>query len=376
MPATTPLVDTDIPAGNVVVEGTGADGFAIRPDLRDTAGDWFYWHFRVTGAGGRTLRFRLTRPNTLAGTGPAVSLDQGWTWRWLGAETCNGWSFAYSVPEDVADLRFSVGMPYTERNLRAALQELAPCPHLEVSELCTTRKGRSVELIRAGRVREAGPRHRVLVTARHHCCEMMASYVLEGLLAAALADDDLGSWFRENTEVLAVPFVDKDGVEDGDQGKNRRPRDHNRDYDGTSVHRETAALRRFVPQWTGECLSVALDLHCPCLRGHGNEHIYFVGHADQAIWREQCRFGEVLESVRSGSLPYHAADNLPFGTAWNTAKNRQQGKHSIGWASEQAGIRLATGIEVPYAVASGMEVNPASARAFGRDLAEALRTYL
>lgn len=376
MPAVTPLVDADIPAGNIVVEGTDAEGSAIRPDLRDTAGDWFYWHFRVTGAGGRSLRFRLTRPNTLTNKGPAVSLDQGWTWQWLGAEACNGWSFAFSVPAGVDDVRFSVGMPYTERNLRAALRELRPCPHLEASQLCTTAKGRSVELIRAGNLGQAPAGHRVLVTVRHHCCEMMASYVLEGLLAAMLTDDDLGPWFREHAEVLAVPFVDKDGVEDGDQGKNRRPRDHNRDYEGRSAHRETEALRRFVPQWADGGLSAALDLHCPCLRGQTNEYIYFVGQASPAIWEEQCRFAEILESTCSGPLPYRAADNMPFGVGWNTAKNYGQGKHSIGWASEQTGIRLATGIEVPYALASGVEVNPGSARAFGRDLARALRTYL
>ena len=40
-----------------------------------------------------------------------------------------------------------------------------------------------------------------------------------------------------------VPFVDKDGVEEGDQGKNRAPRDHNRDYAGASMYPETGALR-------------------------------------------------------------------------------------------------------------------------------------
>ena len=51
-----------------------------------------------------------------------------------------------------------------------------------------------------------------------------------------LADNEDGYWFRRNVEVLAIPFMDKDGVEEGDQGKNRKPRDHNRDYIGQSVH--------------------------------------------------------------------------------------------------------------------------------------------
>lgn len=44
-----------------------------------------------------------------------------------------------------------------------------------------------------------------------------------------LTDEDDGRWFREHAEILVVPFSDRDGVEDGDQGKNHRPRDHGRD---------------------------------------------------------------------------------------------------------------------------------------------------
>jgi hypothetical protein len=40
------------------------------------------------------------------------------------------------------------------------------------------------------------------------------------------------------------------------------------------------------------------------------------------------------------------------------------------------GISLATTIEFPYANVSGGEVNAGSARAFGHDLAAAIRGYL
>ena len=41
-----------MPAGNVVVEEIAGDTVRVRPDLRDTEGDWFYWAFRVAGAAG------------------------------------------------------------------------------------------------------------------------------------------------------------------------------------------------------------------------------------------------------------------------------------------------------------------------------------
>ena len=43
---------------------------------------------------------------------------------------------------------------------------------------------------------------------------------------------------------------------------------------------------------------------------------------------------------------------------------------------ELPGIGLATTFEIPYANASGQPVTADSARAFGRDLAKALRRYL
>ena len=86
----------------------------------------------------------------------------------------------------------------------------------------------------------------------------------------------------KRVEFFVVPFVDKDGVEDGDQGKNRRPHDHNRDYGGRadgdhSIYASTRALRERIPAWSGGKLRVALDLHCPWIRGEHNEVIYFVG---------------------------------------------------------------------------------------------------
>ena len=44
--------------------------------------------------------------------------------------------------------------------------------------------------------------------------------------------------------------MDKDGVEDGDQGKNRRPGDHNRDWDGESIYNSTEAVREFLLVWS------------------------------------------------------------------------------------------------------------------------------
>ena len=368
-------INTDFPGGNVVVERVDRDTVYLRPDLRDTEGWWFYWNFRVTGAAGRTLTFRFSEKNPIGVRGPAVSTDGGKSWSWLGTKKVSGAAFSYTFPDDTGDAWFSFTIPYQEADLRAFLAAQGKATPVLVEKLCTSKKGRDVEALRAGRLDGEAP-YRVVLTARHHACESMASFVLEGVLAALLADDDDGYWFRRNVEVLAIPFMDKDGVEDGDQGKNRRPRDHNRDYIGPSVHPEVAALRTLVPNWSNGRLRVALDLHCPHIRGEHNEDIYIVGSANESMWEQQLAFGAILEDVNKGPLPYQVSNNLQHGQDWNASSNYASGRSFSRWAEGIAGVRLSAGLEVPYANAGGRPVTPESARAFGRSLARAVRVYL
>ena len=368
-------VDSEFPGGNGFIDKIEGDRVTVRQDLRDTAGHWFWWHFRVRGAGARTLRFLFTKGNVIGVRGPAVSTDRGKTWRWLGKGSISGVGFSHAFATDADDVRFCFAMPYFEADLQSFLKRFDGNAHLRVATLTTSKKGRKIERLHVGRLK-GKPDHRVLVTCRHHCCECMASYALEGLVESALADTDDGRWLRERVELLAVPFMDKDGVEDGDQGKNRKPHDHNRDYGDKNVHPSVKALRQLVPTWCDGRLHAALDLHCPHIRGKHNEVIYMVGSAYKPIWQEQTAFGKILETVAAGPLPYRSADSLPFGKGWNTHKNYGGKKSFARWAAELPGVRLATTFEIPYANASGKAVTADSARAFGGDLARALRRYL
>lgn len=367
-------VDAEIPGGNIIVESVAGDSIRVRQDLRDTQGQWFYWAFRVRGAAGRTLHVEFTDGDVIGVRGPAVSTDRGRTWQWLGADAVEGASFRFRVPPAAREVRFSMNIPYFESDLRAFLKRHAGNPSLEVGVLARSRKGRPIEQLRLGRL-DGHAAHRVLLTARHHACESLASYSLEGILETILGPTDEGRWLRENVEFLVVPFMDKDGVEDGDQGKNRRPHDHNRDYNGESIHPSVAALRKRIPAWSEGRLDFALDMHCPYIRGKGNEAILFVGVPNQAVWGEVERFSRLLESTRGGPLPYRRADNLAFGVSWNRPESGRQ-KSFDTWAAEQPGIRFASTIEIPYAEALGTPVTPESARALGTDLARALRIYL
>jgi len=367
-------IDAAFPGGNILVDRIDGDRVFLRPDRRDTPRFWFYWYFRVQGAAGRTITFTFTDGVPIGVRGPAVSTDGGRTWRWLGAEAVENASFAYAFARDVDEVRFCFTIPYLEADWRAFLDRRRADRYLKPATLCRTRKGRDVECLHVGQL-GGSPAHRVLLTARHHACETIAGFVLEGLVQSVLADDEQ-AWLRENVEFLIVPFVDKDGVEDGDQGKLRAPRDPNRDYAGESIYTATRAIRELVPRWADGRLRVAIDLHCPYIRGGRNETVFFVGVPDEAIWRNVGRLSAVLESLPDKSLPYRAADNLPFGQEWNNREKMGEGKSFAEWAAGLPGVEVAATLEVAYANVHGATVTPQTARAFGHDLARAIRLFL
>ncbi len=371
-----------------MLERIESDTAYIRQDLRDTEGDWFYWYFGVRGAAGRQIRFQFTGSNVIGVLGPAVSTDGGATWTWLGCETVENNGFTYTFAAEAEETRFCLAMPYLEANLRQFLERYRGSPYLVEGVLCRSRKGREAELLRLGRI-DGACDTRVLLTCRHHCCEMMASWALEGIMETVLGAADDGEWFRRHVEFLVVPFVDKDGAEDGDQGKNRQPRDHNRDYEGRSIYPKTGALRELVPEWSAGRLRFALDMHCPYIRGEGHEEIHFVGTANQENWRRVVRFSEILEAVQTGlsrvksreagsrgPLVFKAENNLPFGQSWNTAESFSKGKSFNEWAGQLSGLGFASSIEIPYASAGGRAVTAETAKALGRDLARAIRRFL
>ncbi|MGB4728431.1 MAG: M14 family zinc carboxypeptidase, partial [Thermogutta sp.] len=304
--------------------------------------------------------------------GPAMKVGDG-PWSWLGREKVRDTSFTVSLPENASEVRFCLAVPYLEEDLRRFLNRHANNPHLKVVEHCVTRKGRLTERLHLGCLGKT-PTHRVLLACRHHACEMMASWVLEGLMEAVLTGPD-ASWFCNNVEFAIVPFMDKDGVEDGDQGKNRRPHDHNRDYQDEPIYPSVRAMKEFAPRWSEGRLRVAMDLHCPYIRGRRDHEIFLVGSPFENIQAQIDRLGEILQAKSADTIPYDPRNNIPFGVEWNNT-SPERSRTFARWASSLEGINLACTLEFPYACAGGKVVDAASSRAFGTSLAAALKQYL
>ncbi len=356
-------IDDALPAGNVVLEKCDGQTVYLRPDLRDTQGHWFYWKFRVLGAQGNRLRFQFPSEEglCLCTRGPAVSLDKGANWHWLGSEATEipeHEAFVYTFGPEEQEVWFCTALPYLRSHWDAFLKTL----HRECTEdiLCKGHKGRPVPLLHLPGESEAPD---VVVTARHHCCESSPGFLLEGFV----------EYWNSSSSLTVIPFVDLDGCEEGDQGKNRNGRDHNRDYLPDAMYPETRAIMLKLGSTTRPFL--ALDLHCPYVRNDLNDTLYIVGGADPEQADRQRIFSDLLAQHAEG-LPYHPEDNVPYGTLWNTKTNYHDFKPFGRWAWEQEHCFFSSTFEIPYSSARGMEVTPERLRQFGRSLAKTVEAYL
>jgi hypothetical protein len=379
-------IDADFPGGNIRVVAINGDSIQLQQDLRDTEGQWFYWSFRIRGAARRTLHFEFTNGGVISSRGPAVSTDGGLSWRWLGDLGFSDTKFQYTFGPADHEVYFGMGMNYTEKSLHRFLDKYQNHPALSIEKLCASRKGRDVELIRIHN-RQTAPDFKICLSARHHCGEMMASYTLEGIMETVLSDTEEGRWLRDHGDFFIVPFADKDGVEDGDQGKNRRPHDHNRDYN-QHIYPEIRAITEQVPAWSDGKPLFFLDLHCPWLRGGSdpddpgkgtNEYLYFTGSPNEAFNEKLFQFSVLLETVRKGAIPYQVTYNLPFGIAWNTPSSLYAAPNlqtSSGWIQTLPNAIFSSLIEIPFANACGVVVDMNSAHELGYDLTHAIYKYI
>jgi hypothetical protein len=360
----------DYPAGNIIVDKIKGDSIWVKPDLRDTQGTWFYWNFSVSNVKGRRLYFVLPN-NCIPNGGISVSKDGGKTWNVEQPEAANNNVFTYDFKSN-DEVRFSIGAPYTQSNWEDFIRKYKSNPYFNLSYLTKTKKGRGVEMLNIKNPNKEA-KVKVVLTARHHACEMMTDYVMEGIIETLVAN----KWVKENVEILCVPFIDKDGVEDGDQGKNRYPRDHNRDYSETSVHESTGALRELLPKWGEGKLKMAVDLHCPWVRNGLNDTIFIVGSKFPEIQKHEVRFSELIKKNNKGELVYHHENFCYYGSKpWTLEAESSIGKKFTYWVTFIDGMDMSCSIETPYNINGGQIITSSNARGFGKDVGSAIIEYL
>ena len=266
-------IRSDYPGGNVKVLGIDETNGVVRvmPDYRDTP-IYFHWDFTLSGAAGRRLVFQFpkNRYDYLSTLGPVISKDGGKTWRWMNADGRRYKSnntFAYTFGADENETRFAVSIPYTQKDWDAAAVRWRGKDGVKFDRLCKSQSGkRDTELLRIA-CRKGKAKWLFAFAARHHACETTANPVMEGIIDEILSGSPEGEWIRDNADCVFIPFMDKDGVEEGDQGKNRKPHDHNGDY-SKDRYTSVKAFKKLVVRESQGRQIVYFDLHSPHIRSH------------------------------------------------------------------------------------------------------------
>ena len=243
--------------GNIRVVAIDGD----RVDLEivtDKDSDFFQWfHFRVAGARGRTLTFRILNAGGSAypfgwpGYRTRASTDR-LTWRQ--AET----SFAEGVLEwrwtfDTELAWFAYFAPYTTEQHEALVARVAAKPGVTHRELGQSLDGQAIDYFRVG----TGAKQ-VWLYARQHPGESMAEWWMEGALDWLTGD--AAQPLLAAATVHVVPNMNPDGTRRGHLRTNAAGVNLNREWHAPSLERSPEVLCvRDAMDATG--VDFAIDVH-------------------------------------------------------------------------------------------------------------------
>lgn len=354
------------PGGNIKVGSVEPSAIYVEQELRDTTEWWFYWNFHIRFAKTEEVTIRFSNGEVIGPWGPAMSLD-GIHWSWLGKESLiDREAFRYKPNKPNESVYFAFCIPYLLDDFLRFYERYGSHPLVVQKELTRSEAGRSIPLLMIGNQNASKD---ILFTCRHHACEATGSYVLEGVLSYLL---DKSSSVLDNYLISVIPFIDLDGVEEGDQGKARKPHDHNRDYTDTPLYRSIQALTDYAMNLN---LIVGLDFHAPYKWGDRNDYPFFVKQRFP-IKEEIEKLGLHLQQItlansKPGRIVYDPRYDIEKGQEWNVDNPTTSSAFFIRHSA-----RLAATLEFPYFGSEGQIMTQTTMRDFGKDLGRALEIYL
>ncbi|MFK7695051.1 hypothetical protein [Paenibacillus sp. HJGM_3] len=352
-------IRSDYAGGNIAVVSIEPSRVLLEQELRDSVNWWFYWNFCVQCDEPGEFVFDFANGEVLGPWGPAYSYD-GISWAWLGERSLRSReSFVYRFTADRPEVYFAFSLPYQLHHLERFYRRYHTHPLVRRDILCRSEGNREVPLFMLGRT--DAPRS-ILLSGRHHACESTANYLAEGLLNRMI-ERHVATGVLDRVCLHYIPFVDIDGVENGDQGKGRAPHDHNRDYTDRPIYETTRAMMRFVSALQPD---IGIDLHCPFKWGDRHDHVFFVKTGTAADRRIE-RFGRTLQRLTQMYDPVH---DIEKGEDWN------QPSPTCAAFMLSRNVPMAFSMEIPYFGLADRRVTTDSLRELGGCVAEALELHI
>lgn len=199
-------VSRNFPGGNIELIGIEGNTVRVRQDVNGCGERWFYWNFALTISAPGEYRVCFD-DSVVSRFGPATEDNGVWrydrdafvshtefTARFLTAGTRR---FAFSIPYQLTD--------------HARFLATLPRDRIRLYDWGLSERGRKIPVFAFG----TPSARKVVFTCRHHACESVAAYSLEGAVAALLRDEE----YCAQHETIVVPFVDVDGGGDRRAGQ-------------------------------------------------------------------------------------------------------------------------------------------------------------
>jgi murein tripeptide amidase MpaA len=253
-------INAGFDSGNIRLIGIDGD----RVDLeivKDHLSDFYQWfHFRVAGAKGRTLTFRLLNAGGAAYAFGWPGYRARWSadreaWRTTDTSYADGvLSFVHAIDTDV--VWFAYFAPYSMERHHDLVSRMALTPGVRHKALGTTLDGQPIDCLTLG----TGARQ-VWLYARQHPGETMAEWWMEGALEKLTDPEDAtAKLLREKATFHIVPNMNPDGSRRGHLRTNAAGINLNREWHTPSMEKspEVFVVRAAMDE-TG--VDFAMDVH-------------------------------------------------------------------------------------------------------------------
>ena len=258
----TPVINAAFDGGNIRVLSSEGDAAEWRFELEivhDHLSDFYQWfHFRVAGAGGRRLHFRIVNAGQSAyplgwpGYRARASTDLE-NWRQIDTRYDDGvLSFDWNG-DDGALVWFAYFAPYTMEMHARLVAATAAKPGVIHRQIGTTLDGQAIDYFRLG----TGTKQ-LWLYARQHPGESMAEWWMDGALAWLTSGAAAG--LLSAATVHVVPNMNPDGTRRGHLRTNAAGVNLNREWNAPSPERSPEVLC-VLREMDTTGVDVAMDVH-------------------------------------------------------------------------------------------------------------------
>jgi hypothetical protein len=302
----------------------------------------------------------------------AFSTD-GTTWEHTAQGERHGNRSVYRISASSPALWLAWGPPFTLKDANHLIEKVCnACPDARSFVLANTREGRPVPGVRLAHTGTAdSQRSTVWIQARQHAWECGSSWVARGFLEWLVSHDPAAESLRQKADIVVIPIMDVDSVEQGQGGKQQQPHDQNGDWGPAPYFPEVrAGMEKLSALAKADRLDMFLDLHNP---GASRHSIMFYIPPVPLLFPERVtnedNFLKIVREQMTEPIPY-VGDIGPCGKTYDPALD----KTVDAWVAAQSQPRVVSlTMETPW---NNSASTPAGYLKTGEQMGRCIDLYL